>query len=320
MAKQKAKKTDSALKWNLLALISILIAIPNSTAAKVLTNEMDPAWINVLRFLIVAVMLLPFTIRAIPAMTRTNVKYAILQGLIYAICISSFYFSVSLGQASYTAAVGLGIPVMLVVYSIALTREKVSRRAVLGMIISALGAFILIGAPLLSGHGLSAELPLLATILALVNVATFPLSIIMSRKATDNGLPASGAFGIAAVVTLVIVIVIALFTAHSLPPVRQLLENPIVIGLVLYMGVAVSIIGRMLTSAAYKHLGSAITGGLYYVEGLMAMLLPALVLSERITPELFVGGLLIIAGMIISETHRHPTVYHKDHHAGHRYM
>ena len=321
MAKTQKQQNIPLWMWHIVALIPVLIAAPNGMLVKVVSGEIDPIWINVLRFLVVVPLMIPFVIRAIPHMTRKNVKYACLQGVTYAISITSFVFSISLGQASYTAVISLGIPILLMLYSVYLTRENVSRSAVVGISIAALGAFTIVGFPLFIGQGFASDFHPLATLFALVNVASFPLAVIFSRKATEYGLPMGATFGLAAIVTLSITMIAALVTTRATMPIEEFLDNPtMLIASVVYMGIGVSLVGRMLTVVSYKHLGSAVTGGLYYIEGFMAILLPIIVLGERMTIEMLFGGLLILLGVIMAESHRHPTV-HRDHHqAGHRHV
>ena len=108
MQKQTAKHIPR-WGWYLLAVLPALIAAPNGLVVKMIDGEIDPAWINALRFLIASIVLLPFVLRASRRMTRQNVRYAVLQGVAYATAVTSFVFSVSLGQASYTSVVALGM-------------------------------------------------------------------------------------------------------------------------------------------------------------------------------------------------------------------
>lgn len=182
-------------------------------------GEIDPAWINALRFLIASIVLLPFVLRASKQMTRQNVRYAILQGVAYATAVTSFVFSVSLGRVSYTSVVALGIPIVLMTYSVYLTREKVSRRAMLGVSMAALGAFIVVGVPLFVGQGFASEIHPMATILAVVNVLASPLAVICSRKANDAGLPMSATFGVALMTEFMVTTGVAIATTGELMPI-----------------------------------------------------------------------------------------------------
>lgn len=316
MQKQTAKHIPR-WGWYLLAVLPALIAAPNGLVVKMIDGEIDPAWINALRFLIASIVLLPFVLRASRRMTRQNVRYAVLQGVAYATAVTSFVFSVSLGQASYTSVVALGIPIALMTYSVYLTREKVSRRAMLGVSMAALGAFIVVGVPLFVGQGFASEIHPVATILAFVNVLASPLAVICSRKANDAGLPMSATFGVALMTAFVLTTGVAIVTTGELMPIKAIVQQPMFVMGVLYMALGVSLVARMLTVVTYRRLGSAVTGGMQYVENFLAITLPIVLLNERMTIEMLLGGVLILLGVILTELH-HPS-QHKDHHwAGYR--
>lgn len=318
MIKQKA--TNIPLwAWHVIALIPVLIAVPNGTFMKLISEEMDPAWINVARFALIVVILMPFLIHARKAITKKNLQYAVLQGVAYSVSVACYVFAISLSQASYVSVINLGIPIMLMIYSVYLTRERVTRNAMVGISIAALGAFVIVGFPLLMGQGFTSDFNPLATILSLIGISAYPLSVIFSRKANDNGLPITAAFGISAIVVFCVSLVIALIVSGSFPA-QELFGNPHVMLMIAYTAIGISLLARMITVLSYKHLGSAVTGGLYYIEGFASILLPILVLGERMTSEMLFGGILILLGVLVAETHHHASV-HKDHHqAGHRHV
>lgn len=316
MIKNK-NKTIPLWAWHLIALVPILLAVPNGTFVKVIGNTMDPAWINVIRFAMIVVVLVPFLIHARKLMTRKNVGYALLQGVAYSISVACYVFSISLSQASYVSVINLGIPILLMLYSVYLTRERVTRNAMVGISIAALGAFVIVGFPLLVEQGFTSEFNPLATILALINVAAYPLAVIFSRKANEHGLPITAAFGVSSIVVFCVNLAIALVVSGTLP-VQALQDNPHIILMIAYTAIAVSLIARMLTVLSYKHLGSAVTGGLYYIESFTSILLPIIVLGERMTSEMLVGGILILLGVLVAEARHHPVVREERRHVGHR--
>jgi drug/metabolite transporter (DMT)-like permease len=306
MIKIKQKHSSIPLwAWHLIALIPIAIAVPNGVFIKLIGGEIDPAWINVLRFFIIVIVLLPFLWRARFVMTRKNVGYAALQGTAYAVAVISYVFAISLSQASYVSVINLGIPILLMLYSVRLTNEKVTKNAMVGISIAALGAFVIVGFPLLVGQGFTSDFHPMATVFALMNVTSYPFAIIFSRKANENGLPITAAFGISSTVVLGISFVVALFVGGAFP-VQTLVDHPHILLMIAYTAIGVSLHARMLTVLSYKHLGSAVTGGLYYVEGFMSIALPIIVLGEHMTREMLAGGILILLGVLVAEIRRRP--------------
>ena len=317
MQKQKTSKIP-LWAWHLIALVPVIIAAPNGVLIKTIGGEIDSVWINVLRFTIIVIATLPFLIKSIPLMTKKNMKYAVLQGVAHSIAVNSYVFAVSVGQASYVSVINLGIPILLMIYSVYLTREKVTRNAMVGISIAALGAFTIIGFPLFVGQGFTNDFNPLATIFALINVAIYSLMIIFSRKATDNGLPLTASFGTSAIIVLGVSFVLA-FIFGSAFPIEKMIAQPSIILMIAYTALCVSLLARMLTVLSYKHLGSAVTGGLYYIEGFSSILLPIIVLGERMTAAMLAGGILILIGVLVAETRRHPAVQADRREMGHRH-
>lgn len=316
--KNKHLKKPSVWIWYALAIVSVFLAAPNSTIIKTVVETVDPAWVNVMRFAVVAIAMAPFMIRAIPAMTSKNVGYALAAGAFYAVAVTSYVTAISLSQASYVAVIDLGIPVVLMVYSVYLTREKVSRKAVVGISIAALGAFTVIGFPLLAGHGFASDFHPMATVLALANVLSFPMTVILSRKASEQGLSLGATFGLSSLVIFVVSVTLALVTVGPMP-VDALVGQPGVMVAIVYSALAVSLLARLLTVAAYKHLGSAAISGLHYIESFASIMIPIILLGEVMTREMMIGGLLILIGVLVAEVRYHPTIHHH-HRAGHRHV
>lgn len=316
--KNKQHKNIPLWAWHCIALLPVLLAVPNGTFIKLIGETIDPAWINVVRFGTIVLVLTPFLVHARASMTRKNVGYALLQGVAYSISVACYVFAVSLSQASYVSVINLSIPILLMLYSVYLTREKVTRNAMVGISIAALGAFTIIGFPLLMGQGFTSDFNPLATVLAVISTASYPLAVIFSRKANENGLPLTAAFGVSATVVLAVSLLIACIAAGAFP-VHTLMANPHIFFMLLYTALGVSLLARMLTVLSYKHLGSAVTGGLYYVEGFSSIALPLIVLGERMTSEMMAGGILILLGVLVAEARRHPIVHEHHHQAGHRH-
>ena len=315
----KTKKTSRAPKWAwyLLAVTAVFLAAPNGTLIKTVSAEIAPVWINVLRFSIVAVAMLPFVLHALPRMKWRNLRYALLAGVFYAIAVTGYVLAISLSQASYVAVIGLAIPIMLIVYSVYLTRERVSHRAVFGIGVAALGGFTIMGLPLMIGQGFASEFNPLATVLALAQCLAFPLAVIFSRLANEKGLPLAATFGISSTVVTTVALGIALLSLEPFP--YRLLDQPPLLMAILYSALCVSLLARLLTVASYRHVGSAAIAGLQYGESFLAILLPIILLGERMTQEMLIGGTLIILGIIIAEAHHHPSVHHHNR-AGHRHI
>lgn len=320
--KQKLTKlfTDnSTWHWYVLAVLAVALAVPNGMVIKTVTEVVEPLWINVIRFAIVVLVMAPFVVKARAKMTRRNIKYAATAGVFYALACAGYVQAVSMSQVSYVAVIALGIPAMLIAYSAYFTGEKVSRKAVVGISIAALGVFAIVGFPLLMGQGFTSDFHPLATAFAIANTMSFPLMVIFSRKANDEGLPLGATFGVASIAMLAVGLLLALMMAGPLA-LDVVVSSPRAVFGLLYSALAVSLAARLLTVVSYKNLGSATVGALYYVEKFLAILLPIAILGEHMTSEMMLGGLLILLGVIVAESRqRAPDPKSQEVEAGHRY-
>jgi drug/metabolite transporter (DMT)-like permease len=288
--------------WFIAGLVAALLSAPNGIFIKLGGDAMDPLVFNSLRFIVITLVTLPYVMYVRKKFTKKNMKYALLMGLCMTVAAMSYVGAISLSQASYVAIIALGMPIVFILYSISMTGERIRSRSVAGISLAIIGAFIVVAWPLIAG-GSVGNYSIWATVLAVVDVLVFPLAIIFSRKANEHGLPVMASFGVSSIVVAAISTTLAVMFVGVNSYAAAL--NPQSIIAVLYSGVAVALVARLLNVMSYERLGSVVTAGLSYVENLLAILLPLLILGEFITFELVAGGLLILVGVYIAETQHH---------------
>lgn len=312
---QKKRKTHKLILWHALALVGVLLGAPNGTMVKIITEDLDPLWIGVYRFGIVALILLPAVLIAWRRFNRKNLLYSLVVGLAYAVAVITSTVSIHLSQASYVAIISLAIPILLMLFSARFMREKISRKSYIGISIAALGGFSIIAAPVLLGGGLqTGEINVLATVLAFINCLAFPFIVIYGRKANESGLNIWATIGSAAIIAVVISVIIALLFGAGVPTLETIF-TPHIFWLMLASAVGVTLLSRLVNIITYEHVGSAIVAALHYFENFLAIILPILILGELLTIEMVVGGFLILIGVLIIETRHHPHLHaHRRHH------
>jgi drug/metabolite transporter (DMT)-like permease len=156
VAKTKTNSAPRHAKWLLIALFGALVASPNGLIIKQTVASVDPFMLNMLRFSLVAAICMPFVWRERKRLNAKNLRVIAGAGLYIAIAVSCFVEGVKLSQASYAAIVLLLTPVILLIYSVKLYGERVSRRAVAGISLAATGAMLLVVLPIaMQGGGVS---------------------------------------------------------------------------------------------------------------------------------------------------------------------
>ncbi len=300
--------------WFLVALVAALIAAPNSMFIKVALDQVGPAWFNILRLGLVSLVMLPAIILARKKFTPENIRYSLIAGSSFGLAVVCYVKAIEMTQASYVSVIALSVPIIFMVYSAYFTKERISKRAVFGISVAALGAFLIVAIPFISTQGITSSFAPIATILVLINCAAYPLSTIFTRKANEAGLPLGATLGVSFVITVLIAALIAALTSEPLPSMESILRLDVMFALI-FSGVIALLLTRAMSVAAFERIGSAAIGGLSYFESFLAIILPLLILGEHMTLEMIIGGTMILLGVIVVETHFQPKAHRYHHHA-----
>lgn len=286
-------------KWFLVGLFAAVVSAPNATIVKYVTNSIDPFIFSALRFALIAIITTPYIWLERKKFNTKNFKYAIMVGVFMTAAIFSYVWAIRLSQASYVTIITLITPIIFVVLSIKLTGDKINKRSVAGITLAALGAFIIIALPIAIHQKAPAQFYPLASALALLNTISFPLAIIYSKKSNEAGLPLTTIFSISSWIVLAFsVIFILLFV-----PVKSVTLSPGLIFGIAYSGVIVALIARIMGVKSYEHIGSAVTSAIAYAETLLAVTLPVIILGEKISIYMVLGGVCILFGVYLAEHH-----------------
>lgn len=312
-------KTHKLVFWHVLALLAVVLAAPNSTIIKHVSDTLDPLWLIASRFIIITLVTLPFALWAWRAFTRTNLRYAVLAGIYFATTQVFYVSAIHLSQASYVEIINLATPILLMLFSIYMTREKIVRRSYVGIGVAALGAFSIIAAPLLTGGSDSVDVSLHATVLAVLSCVGFPLFIIYTRKANEAGLSLWSTMGVISPIVTTIAVSLALLVGRAAPHIDTLLTPNILLPL-LFTALVVGLLSRLMTIKSYRFVGSAAIAALSYLESFASIVLPIVILGEVLSKEVVLGGLLVVIGVLIVESkhHKHTHRHLKHHTRSHR--
>lgn len=309
----KKQKRDSWTYWLAVGLMAQLLVAPAATVMKVVVDQVDPLLFNTLRGAIVVAIALPFLLLYLRKFTRYNVTYALAAGFCMAIAAISIVYALQMSQASYVVILSLLQPIILVVLSAKILREKVSFRAAAGITLAAFGAFLAVSLPLLLSGDVSHNFYPLATALILVNCIFFPLGLIFYRKSHEAGLPMVSIQGVMSFVIMTVSGVALFATGGTLAPVVDITPQ-IWLGII-YSSVIVVFVARMMGMASMERIGASAYGGLIYLENIVAILIPVLVLGEKLSVAVIIGGAVILAGLYLTERHR--VIHHHHSRSGH---
>ncbi len=293
------KKLKLSNKWFWVGVLAAVISAPNATIVKYVTNSIDPFVFSAIRFALIAVVTTPYIFLARRKFNAKNFQYAIMVGVFMSIAIFTYVWAIRLSQASYVTIITLITPIIFVLLSVKLTGDKINKRSIAGITLAALGAFIIIALPIAIQQKAPAQFYPLASFLALLNTVSFPLAIIYSKKSNESGLPLTSIFSISSWIVLTFsVLLIVLFV-----PVKSITLSPGIIFAIAYSGIVVALVARIIGVMSYEHIGSAVTSAIAYAETLLAVTLPVIILGEKISIYMVLGGVCILLGVYLAEHH-----------------
>lgn len=297
-------------RWFLLGLLGVCIAAPNATVIKYAVDSVSPLQYNALRFLVVALLTTPLLIMTLKKFTKHNLSQSLQAGFFMSIAVVSYVTSIKLSQASYVSIITLVTPIVFILFSTKINGEKINKRAMAGVTLAAIGAMVVVMLPLAIRQSGEFVFYPLATAFALINSVSYTLAIIKLKTANEAGVPLPALLSISSW-TVALISVAMLSFAVSQGTEISALNGRLLLG-VFYSGIAVALIARLMTVSSYEHIGSVRTSALAYVETLIAIIVPVVVLHEELSIEMVIGGVLILVGVYVAEHHK--SAHHKHHH------
>jgi len=308
-AEVKKHKKQSKVQWFLVALAVTIVLAPNATVTRWLLGSWDPYFLSFIRSLLAAVLCLPLVFKYRRNLRGRGLVYGVLASIMMAISVLCFIVSLNMQEASLVGLISLFTPIVLVYYSARVNHEKITTQAKLGVGVAVMGAFIMFTSNI--GASGAIGFHLIPVLLGLVYCFTYPLATVYYKKANDQKvhLVALVSLGVAlsAVINGVMWLLNGAKTEHSL-------TAPAVLGM-LYIIVIVALYGKFLNIRSYEHVGSGVMGSLYYLQSVLAIVLPLFILHEEIRPFTLIGGAIILLGVWTTEYHhsihaKHHRIFH----------
>ncbi len=300
-------------KYFIYGLIACVIGSANATVIRHTTYSVDAIYFNFLRYCLAAIVCLPFFIRYSHKLNLKNVRYSLFSGIALFVATICYVIAIQLSQATYVTLLTLLNPIMLVVLTLRLTKDRVKMKHLAGFSIAAFGALLVVTGPLIAKGNTTFGFYPVATIMILINAVAFPLGIIYARKAGESRkkLPLISTIFIQASVIAALSFATSLAINNSTRGFFNAnITMPVVIGAI-YSGIGVGVVDRLLTITSYRNIGAAINGGLAYLGIFLSITISVMVLNEKLSLIALVGGGMILLGIYVSEKHLNPQRKHR---------
>ncbi|KRO22514.1 transport protein [Lactiplantibacillus fabifermentans DSM 21115] len=281
-------------------------------ALKMAGSAFNPIQLNLIRFFIGGVVLLPFALNALKQTGRKLVgadwRLFAVTGLVCVIISMSLYqLAITVDQASTVAVLFSCNPVFALIFSYLILHERMGRSNLISVVISVIGLLIIVNpAHLTNGLGL---------VLAISSAITFGLYSIVSRygsvKRGLNGLTMTCFTFFAGAAELLVIAWISKIpaVANGLTAVgmRQFAAIPILTNismqyfwLLFFIGVCVTGGGFAFYFLAMEQTDVSTASLVFFIKPGLAPILAALILQEKILPTTIIGIIVILIGSVVT--------------------
>jgi drug/metabolite transporter (DMT)-like permease len=284
------------------AVLYILIAAmvffwsANYIVGKIALREFPPLLLVGLRICLAGLLMLPAYAMQKGAASWRNRDLPMLVYLgLFGVTLNQFFFIVGLSRTSvvHSALIIAMTPIFVLAIAAIIKQEQITIRKAVGMLIAVIGVGILNALPAAPG----ASPTLLGDLFVFLAGVTFAMFTVLSKKVSlrhssitvNTFAYVGGAIALAPVV---------IWQGHSFSYRSVSLAGW---SSLLYMALFPSVICYLIYYYALGHISASRVSAFSYLQPVIATLLAALTLGERITLPLVAGGAVIFSGVYLTE-------------------
>ena len=285
--------------YHILAFITILIWGVTFISTKILLEQgLTPSDIFILRFILGYIGMALYSHKKWFCDNWRDEAIMVMAG----ITGGSLYFVGENTALLYTQAGNVSLiiclaPLLTALFSqIKKTDETTSVRLWIGSVIALAGVAFVVN----DDSGSHAN-PLLGNTLALLSAACWACYQLLIKPISnqyDVSMLTRKVFGYG----LITMVPYWIYTApasgisHILP----LLERPVVLGNIIFLGLMASLMGYLLWNLVVQHLGAVVSSNYIYLDPLITCIFAYFILDEPLTTAMLLGGIGILAGIYIA--------------------
>ena len=191
-------------------------------------------------------------------------------------------------------------PILMTVLAVPLLHERATGRQWAGIVVSAMGAAVIVGA----GNG--GDDTVAGIVFSLASLALWSLASVLFRLEASDCAPLAitvHGFAAGAVLATVAAPVEAAVTSR---PLRMPALTPTVLALTVFIGVVCTAVALMTWNMALALTDAATCSLFYPLQALASALFGAVFLHEALTPRFLAGFVLVAAGILFCVARRRP--------------
>ncbi|MFQ3297916.1 MAG: drug/metabolite transporter (DMT)-like permease [Polaribacter sp.] len=276
----------------ILPVISIILGCVLWGLAIVLTkktiNELIFPHLAMYRFIIASIVFIPFVKKkTLPSINKSDIKYFIYTGFLTVPCTFLLQFAGISFTSSTNASLIVGMtPTVFIIMSYILFRKKENKTTILAVILSVIGILIVVGSP-------SSENNWLGNFLIIISLITLSLSAITSQNLMKTYSPLTTTILTFWLGTFLLIPSVIYF--YGLPSIN--LNNNLITS-ICFQGIFCTSLAYFLWNYGLQKIPIAKAGIYANIEPIAGILFTTLLLSEKITLQIAIGGILVIISAV----------------------
>jgi len=287
-------KELSKKEYGYLFLLNTLLLLSTfEVVSKSLVGKIDPFQANFLRFFIGGLVLMVFVlIKGDIKISKKDVKWVVLVGVL-GISISMSLLQLSLyvanAKASIVAVIFSSNPIFVCLFAALIDKERLKAYKLIGLLIGVIGIGVIFVEKIELGSS-----GYMSPLLALISAVIFGLYTVIGRKISIS----MGSLKMNSYSFIVGSLIMLPFLFIFKIPVITFDYSGIY--QVIYLGVFVTGLAYYTYFRGLNALGSSKGSLVFFLKPALASFIAIIFLKESLTPNLFIGTLLVITGIVVA--------------------
>ena len=276
----------------MLFLFAVLVIL-----AKIYASSVPSMFLLFLRMSFAGLIFLPFLIKA-RIWRKENFGQLAAVSFLSTVNVVFFMFGIEFTTASASQLIYAAMPIMTIIISSLLYREKYDIKTVAGVFIGLIGIFYIIyRSAIEKGETISGGL--FGNLMILIATFGWLFYILFSKKISKSFTPAEigGTSVIVSFVTAVVLLAIQLTVTG-----KQIVLDRNILLATFYMGIGGTFFTYLLLQYAIKHLSSLTVNMTSYIQPTLVAVLAIFFLHEKLTWHFVFGSLLVFLGVFLTVT------------------
>lgn len=280
---------------HIAAIFTVSVWGATFISTKILLRHFTPVEILLLRFALGLVALWVISPRSMRLQERRHEAYfagAGLSGLVlYYLCEN---IALNYGDASVIGVMVSSAPLFAGICSALFLKTHLKPGFFVGFAVAIVGLCLIA-----AGDGGSGHVQPVGAALAFCAAMAWGVYSTLTRKIAECGYPTVGATR--RIFTYGVAFMLPIAAAMHFRPQAVWTASPVEIANLLFLGLGASALCFMTWNFAVKLLGTVKTCVYIYASPAVTVVLAAIILHERMTPQAIVGTILVLAGLLLSE-------------------